>query len=310
MDLTPSSLFEISQQLDLSYELGVQTAEPYWDKIATKTTSNSLETHYPFLAKRAGLREWIGERAYKNFVGYDYVLKNKKWEDSFRILRDEIEDDRIGMYANVAQEMGYAAALWPDDLVTAALAAGESALCYDGQYFFDTDHPVDPSHGSYGVQANLFTGMPLNAANFQAVYTAMRGFKGEDNRKLRIKPTVLMVPTELQIQAQSVINNDFVVQTQTVSGTGTAVAVKNQLAQSVEILVNPDLTSPTDWYLLDTSKPIKPLIFQERVAPKFVSLDQDTAQVAFERDEFLYGTRARGASGYALWFLAAKVKAT
>jgi phage major head subunit gpT-like protein len=38
--------------------------------------------------------------------------------------------------------MGQAAAVHPDELVFALLAAGFATACFDGQYFFDSDHPV------------------------------------------------------------------------------------------------------------------------------------------------------------------------
>ena len=38
-------------------------------------------------------------------------------------------------------------------LINAALLAGESTVCFDGQYFFDTDH----SEGDSGSQSNDIT---------------------------------------------------------------------------------------------------------------------------------------------------------
>lgn len=55
------------------------------------------------------------------------------------------------------------------------------------------------------------------------------------------------------------------------------------------------------WYLLDTRRPLKPLIWQPRQKPQFVALDDMKAENVFMRKEFLYGVDARGEAGYAFW---------
>lgn len=54
-------------------------------------------------------------------------------------------------------------------------------------------------------------------------------------------------------------------------------------------------------YLLDTSRPLKPLIFQRRINPIMTAKDQPDDDHVFKNDEILYGIRARGAAGYGLW---------
>jgi phage major head subunit gpT-like protein len=55
------------------------------------------------------------------------------------------------------------------------------------------------------------------------------------------------------------------------------------------------------WFLLDTRRPLKPLIWQPRQKPQFVALDDPKAENVFMRKEFLYGVDARGEAGYAFW---------
>lgn len=64
------------------------------------------------------------------------------------------------------------------------------------------------------------------------------------------------------------------------------------------------------WYLLDLSKPLKPLIFQKRQDPKFWMItDPQDSKVA---DTGVFGAyaEARGAAGYTMPFLAYKSTAT
>ena len=58
------------------------------------------------------------------------------------------------------------------------------------------------------------------------------------------------------------------------------------------------------WYLLDTTKAIKPFLFQERLPYALHALTKDEDENVFMRDEYLYGVRARSNVGYGLWQLA------
>ena len=53
-----------------------------------------------------------------------------------------LKGDRLGVYSPLFSEMGREANLYPDRWVFGLLSAGFHNTCYDGQYFFDTDHPV------------------------------------------------------------------------------------------------------------------------------------------------------------------------
>lgn len=63
------------------------------------------------------------------------------------------------------------------------------------------------------------------------------------------------------------------------------------------------------WFLLDCSRSLRPLIFQERLPYKLTALTSDTDENVFMRDKFLYGVRARANAGYGLWQLAFASKA-
>ncbi len=60
----------------------------------------------------------------------------------------------------------------------------------------------------------------------------------------------------------------------------------------------------TRWYLLDTSRAIKPFIFQSRQLAQLVSQDRPEDEHNFMRKKFRYGVDYRGNVGYGLWQLA------
>jgi phage major head subunit gpT-like protein len=126
-----------------AFNTGFRSQTPLWPRIATLVPSSTSTEKYGWLGQWPRLSEWVGERQIKNLTLHDYSIKNKKYESSVGIGKDELEDDAYGVYSAMMQEMGFAAATHPDELVFNLLAAGFSELCYDGQYFFDTDHPVN-----------------------------------------------------------------------------------------------------------------------------------------------------------------------
>lgn len=63
------------------------------------------------------------------------------------------------------------------------------------------------------------------------------------------------------------------------------------------------------WFLLDCSRALRPVIFQERVKYSLTALTSETDETVFMRDQFLYGVRARVNAGYGLWQLAFGSKA-
>lgn len=63
------------------------------------------------------------------------------------------------------------------------------------------------------------------------------------------------------------------------------------------------------WFLMDTSRAMKPLIYQERIPYKLTALDDDRDANVFFQDEYIYGVRARANAGFGLWQLAYASKA-
>lgn len=197
---------------------------PLWPKVATRVSSTTRTETYAWLGQWPRIREWIGDRVIKKLKGEAYTLTNKPFETTISVPRDDIEDDQLGIYGPMFQELGQATAEFPDELVFAALAGGWTNKCYDGQPFFDDEHPVGP-------------------ADAQVLVT--------------------------NIQA----------------GAGAA------------------------WYLLDNSRALKPLIYQDRRAFDLTALDNPNDPNVFMKGEFIYGADGRLIAGYGFWQMAFSSKA-
>jgi phage major head subunit gpT-like protein len=114
-------------------------------------------------------------------------------------------------------------------------------------------------------------------------------------------PNLLVVPPQLEYEARLLLNADLIA-----NAAGTA-AESNVLRGSATPLVVPELANePTTWYLMDASKPIKPLVWQQRKAPEFTMKTTPDDDSVFFDGTFLLGVEARGVAGYGPWFLAAR----
>lgn len=125
-----------------AFQRGLGQAAPQWDRIATRVNSTTSQEEYGWLGQVPNVREWIGDRQVQNLASSKYALPNRDFELTLGVERNKIEDDNLGLYTPLFEEMGRSTASNYDQLIWGLLKAGFSTNCYDGQYFFDTDHPV------------------------------------------------------------------------------------------------------------------------------------------------------------------------
>ena len=294
MLITPANLSALNTTFVGDWRKGYQAAidTAWWAKIAMKVNSTTSQNDYGWVGDIPKVREWIGERIVRDLSAHSYTIKNRKFELTLGIPQDKIEDDELGIYSTIAQGHGQAFGYHPNELILEVLEGNPE--CFDGQPFFDTDHPVDPHDASKGVYTNLYTSQALNQANFLETYGAMGALVSEDGKPLGVRGMLLVVPTALHATAKTIV------EAQIVGGDS------NITFGMAQILVIPELTSATTWYLMDTSRLIKPFIFQERKAPTIVAKDQDADEDVLKYGEHrLYGT-SRGNAGVSLPFLASK----
>ncbi|WP_303845261.1 Mu-like prophage major head subunit gpT family protein [Aeromonas sobria] len=149
MAFTQAQIIEIlTVGSNAAFVEGLKTVTPQWDKIATKVTSSGSSELYGWLKDLPGVEEWVGDRMLKELGSHGYQIPNKTFEASIKIKREDLEDDKIGKYSVLARAWGRQTQLFPDKESYGLLAAGFSTLCYDGQNYFDTDHPLETTPAS------------------------------------------------------------------------------------------------------------------------------------------------------------------
>lgn len=154
MKVTTANLDALRIGFKTNFQAGLGRASSQWRRVATRVPSSSKAERYGWLGKVPQVREWIGDRIIRNLMEHDYEIKNRPFELTIGVDRDDIEDDSLGTYAPLFEEMGQSTEEHPDNLVFSLLKAGFDTKCFDGQYFFDTDHPVLGADGSTASVAN------------------------------------------------------------------------------------------------------------------------------------------------------------
>ncbi len=287
MIITPQALRGIYTAFNTVFNKAFEGQHPTYEKVATVVPSTSESETYAWLGDIPGMREWVGDREIQNLTASDYTIKNKSFELTIGVDREAIEDDKIGLYNPSVEMLAQSAAQHPDELVFKLLASGFEAKCYDGQPFFSDAHKV----GKKAVTNKGTAQLSLEA--YIAARAAMMSLTNSKGRALNLVPDTLVVPPALEAKARDILVADFI------NGT------RNTMQGTAKPLVVPQLAGhDTAWYLLCTSRPIKPLIYQERKKAKFVSKTAETDDNVFMSKKFLYGADSRGNAGFGFWQMA------
>ena len=226
MIINQANLGAVFTGFNTMFMQGLAGANSVYKQIAMNVPSSAREEQFAWLGQFPGIREWIGPRVVKNLAAHGFTIVNRDFESTVSVPRNDIEDDRYGVFGPLLQELGKAAGEHPDQLIFDLLASGFTANCYDAQPFFDTEHPVGDG-----------ASMPV-------------------------------------------------------------VSVSNMQEGDGE-----------PWFLLDTSRAIKPLIYQQRRPYALVSKDDPRDENVFTNKEYIYGTDGRSNAGFGLWQLAFASKA-
>ncbi len=140
--ITPAILQAAQRGFKTAFQGAFDATSAMYTSIATVITSTSSEETYGWLGDFPKMREWIGDRQFKSLSSKGYTIKNRKFEGSVVVERDDIEDDKLSLYTSRFQDLGQSAARHPDEVLFEMINGAFSLPCFDGQNFFDADHPV------------------------------------------------------------------------------------------------------------------------------------------------------------------------
>lgn len=291
MLVNAQNLTAVFINLKTIFNKAFEAAPSQWQETTMLVPSGSSQNDYAWLSRFPRMRKWLGDKVIKSLAAFKYTIVNDDWETTVEVDRNDIEDDQIGIYAPMAQEAGFSSKQLPDEIDADLKNGAFAGICYDGQYFYDTDHPVaGASVSNKGTAALSAATTAAAAASYGAARTAIMSITDDEGRPLALIPDVLEVPPALEATARLICESDKLTDQSPNPWKGTA-----------RVLVNPRLTSTTAWFLHVTNRPLKPFVFQQRKAPVFVSQTDMNADNVFMRKNYLFGAEARCAGGYGLW---------
>jgi phage major head subunit gpT-like protein len=301
--LRSSTLDPFFLNLDTLYQRGYMAGETTYEQWSQQVTSTSTSTVHGWLDKFPKLREWLpGPRQIETYVTQSYTLKNKRFELSGAIQVDDLDDDQYGLYAPAAEMAGMQSREWPDDQLTPVLEAGNTATTFDGAAFFSASHPTDTATPGSANQSNLFTSSAFSATTASNNRASMRKFKGRDGKPLGMNMKAVMGPPALESAMLQAANAEFIVATFGINANSGSQT--NVLRGSFTPIINAKLTSDTTWYGFDNRWPLKAMIWQLRMAPRFTLRVSPTDENVAKDDQYEWYVKARGVGGYGLWFMA------
>lgn len=305
MSLVTARYQAVQRDVTQVFKTRAEAASPFYPELCTIVPSNSLDEKYSMLGGLPGMREWIGERKAKELRAGNFVITNKHWESTLVIEKNDIDDDRLGTLNTQVMGLADEATYHPDELLfTIADSAAETTACFDGQYFFDTDH----AWGDSGSQSNLLTynassHTAVTVAEFKAAFHAallkILGYKN-DQGKFLVRPRVgklgnLVVCVPLALYQVAVQCFEQIV---------IATGESNFVLEKPTVIPVQYLTSSVKFDLYYTGGLIKPYVFQARKALQF----QVTGATDIEKKYLLAMTEARYNIGYGAWWTAVRTE--
>jgi len=285
------------RDLTAKFDNRVAAATPFYPQVCYDASSVRSSEKYGWIGNMPGMREWLGERQFSELRSANFVLENKHWESSLAIKKTDLADDNLGQYGPVLEQLGIEAAHHPDELWFSVLEQGESTACFDGQFFFDTDHVW----GNSGSQSNDITSTVAATATptVAEIKTAIRkmvrtmlAFKN-DQGKLYNRPTVgrlndltLLVPLALRDLVYDALESELLSNS------------SNIVVDRPNIVSSPYLTSDVKLYLFKTGEAVKPFVFQRREPlTRMMKGIED-----LETKDVKFMTEARYNVGYFAWW--------
>lgn len=300
---TQSQLVLFRTKFETIFNQALVLTEPQVDQYALVHNSGRVEqVIHRWMNGISQVREFKGNRVANNLSTSGFTLANQGWEDTVSIPRVDIERDQYGVYEPMVARLAQTAKLHRDLLgaqfLSNALSSGASYLAYDGIAFYG-NHTAGNVGRVTSAQFNNKSTNPLTGPALQTAIAALKNRRDTKGNKLaaaiRSKPLVVVHPSNL-FTIQQLANSAFFPITQpgsgASSGTSQAAAGQNPLQGAFDFIVEPYLTTETEWHVMLRDPLYRAIIFQlekdiEMLAPPTYFNAQWSDQ-----DQFVIGTRA------------------
>lgn len=271
--------------------------------------SDQESESYAWLGMSPTMREWIGGRHAKGFRENGIEIKNKHFEATLEVRTRDLRRDKTGQVMVRINDLADRTNAHWASLLSTLILAGPSTLCYDGQYFYDTDH----SEGASGTQSNqLSIDISALPAQVHGSTTApsveemqqcilkgiaqIKSFKDDQGEPMNegANQFLVMVPTALWLTAEAAVKNAVL--------TSNAInLIPNLSSVQIGVAENARLNDWTDRFVIfRTDGSVKPLIRQEE-APVSMKAKAEGSEFEFDNDAWQFGVDTWRNVGLGYW---------
>ncbi len=242
------------------------------DGVSMPIPSSQDEETHKWLGMSPTFREWLGGRDAKGFRDDGITITNRDFESTIEYHERDLAEDKTGQLQVRINEHADRAGSHDASLLSTLIINGESTVCYDGQYFFDTDHSegdsgslsndisVDISALPVGTHGSVTAPSPSEmAACLLKGVEQMYSFKDDQGEPLNetAKKFLVQLPVSLWWPAAAAVSNA------SFAGSETNVIV-NLDGFEFNLSPNPRLTWTDKFAMFRTDGSTKPFIRQER----------------------------------------------
>ena len=264
-------------------------------KIGFWQPSDQETEPYRMTGEQYQMEKWQGERQVRQKTVYTYQIKNEVFEMSDEFSSDDFRRDKTGQILQRVGEMSSVASDHWEELLSTLMESGASTADYTGGNFFS-------SHSSFGGSlVNDLTASELTALNVTTaaaptqaeaatictgIFEKFLGMTNEASRPLNgnLKRIGIMVPPNMATA--------FIGATQSERLTsGESNILRSQTHFTIEVMVNPFLSSTTIGYAYRLDSETKPFILQEEVPVLARALGLGSEYEVFNRHVF-FGVEA------------------
>jgi len=282
-----------------SFYAALDQGDAGWvNDLSFKVNSNQASEQYAWLGMAPAMREWLGGRKAADLREFSYSLANKEHEATLEVTVPELRRDKSGQLNVRIGELADRVMSYPAKLLSTLIEAAESTTCYDGQYFFDTDH----SEGSSGTQDNDITYDGSNTLSVDEMRAAIinsvkqiLGFKDDRGEPMNenARNFAVMVPLTYWQQAIEAVSLPTV-------AAGGANVIPNLPGFNIRVIPNVRLSWTTKMATFRTDGRVKPFILQEEM-PMSIKAVAEGSELEFNENKHRYGVDWSGNVGYGYW---------
>lgn len=270
-------------------------------------TSDQDSETYKWLGQVPAMREWVGGRNAKGFQENGISITNLHYEATLEILVREMRRDKTGQVMVRIQELAKRTNSHWASLLSTLILNGTSTVCYDGEFFYDTDHKEgnNTTNQSNDLTTDIST-FPVSVSGSasapsieEAQQSMMKSiaqilsFKDNENEPMNEDASnfLVMVPTGLYIPFAKAIALPH--------GTGvTEQNIPNEF--NISVVTNPRLTENDSFFTFRTDGSVKPFIRQQETKVQLKS-KAEGSEYEFDNDAHQHGVDAWRNVGYGYW---------